>query len=272
MSHTHSADHTEAKPFALDPVCGMKVEISPKALHAEHAGHSYYFCGPSCRTKFVASPEKYLDPEKVKAAQAALPKDIEYTCPMHPQVRQLGPGACPICGMALEPVMVSLEQGPNPELADMTRRFWVSLVLTVPVFILAMSGHVMGVHLIDPQISNWIELALATPVVLWGGAMFFERGWQSIITRHFNMFTLIALGTGVAWIYSVVACVAPDVFPDTFRQHDGSVPVYFESAAVITVLVLLGQVLELGARERTSGAIKALLHLSPKTALRVTET
>ncbi len=263
--------HEEAKPFAIDPVCGMTVEISPKALHAEHAGHSYYFCGPSCRTKFISHPEKYLDPAEIEAAKATAPKDVEYTCPMHPQVRQIGPGSCPICGMALEPVMVSLEHGPNAELADMTRRFWISLALTIPVFILAMSAHVMGSHMLAPQISNWVELVLATPVVLWGGLVFFERGWQSLVTRQFNMFTLIALGTGVSWVYSVVACVAPGIFPDRFRQHDGSVPVYFESAAVITVLVLLGQVLELGARERTSGAIKALLHLSPKTARRVVD-
>lgn len=272
MTHTHDSGHANdhlSTSFAIDPVCGMKVEISPLALNAQHAGHSYYFCGPSCRGKFIANPQKYLKPAETDSA--AVPKDAEYTCPMHPEIRQVGPGACPICGMALEPVMVSLEQGPNPELADMTRRFWVSLALTVPVFLLAMSGHVMGVHLINQQIANWVELVLATPVVLWGGAVFFERGWQSIVTRNFNMFTLIALGTGVAWVYSVVACVAPGIFPDTFRNHDGSVPVYFESAAVITVLVLLGQVLELGARERTSGAIKALLHLSPKTARRLGE-
>jgi Cu+-exporting ATPase len=247
----------------------MTVEITPVALHAEHGGQSYYFCGPSCRTKFIATPDKYLDPKAIEAAKAAQPKDVEYTCPMHPEIRQVGPGACPICGMALEPVMVSLDQGPNPELADMTRKFWIGLVLTLPVFVLAMSAHVMGMHLIDPQISNWIELVLATPVVLWAGGVFFERGLQSLITRQFNMFTLIALGTGVAWVYSLVACVAPGIFPEAFRQHDGSVAVYFESAAVITVLVLLGQVLELSARERTSGAIKALLHLSPKTARRV---
>ena len=190
---------------------------------------------------------------------------------MHPEIRQIGPGTCPICGMALEPVLVSLDDGPNHELIDMTRRFWIGLALTVPVFALEMGAHLVPAlhHLVPPGVSNWIQLALATPVVLWAGWPFFVRGWQSLVTRNLNMFTLIAIGTGVAYLYSLVAVLAPGVFPPAFRAADGSVAVYFEAAAVITVLVLLGQVLELRARERTSGAIKALLDLAPKTALRI---
>ncbi|HAU76090.1 MAG TPA: haloacid dehalogenase [Agrobacterium sp.] len=193
-----------------------------------------------------------------------------YTCPMHPQIRQTGPGNCPICGMALEPEVANLETGPSPELADMTRRFWIGLVLSVPVIALEMGGHLANLHMIlGPQRSNWLQLVLATPVVLWAGWPFFERGWKSLVTRRLNMFTLIAMGTGAAWIYSVVATVAPGLFPVTFRAEGGSVAVYFEAAAVITVLVLLGQVLELRAREQTGGAIRALLDLAPKTARRV---
>jgi len=191
---------------------------------------------------------------------------------MHPQIRQVGPGVCPICGMALEPVTVTAEVGASPELADMTRRLWLGLALTVPVFVLEMGGHLSGLMmLMSRQTSNWIQLALATPVVLWAGWPFFVRGWASLRTRRLNMFTLIAMGVGVAWIYSMVAVLAPDVFPAAFRDPSGAVPVYFEAAAVITVLVLLGQVLELRARERTSGAIKALLNLAPKTARRIRE-
>ena len=192
----------------------------------------------------------------------------EYTCPMHPEVRRSGPGACPICGMALEPVVVTAESGPNPELADMARRFWIGLALAVPVFVLAMGEHLLS-GLISPTVSNWTQLVLATPVVLWAGWPFFVRGWVSLRTRKLNMFTLIAMGTGVAWLYSIVATVAPGIFPDSFRSMEGTVAVYFEAAAVITVLVLLGQVLELRARDQTSGAIKALLDLAPKTALRI---
>jgi Cu+-exporting ATPase len=189
---------------------------------------------------------------------------------MHPQIRQVGPGNCPICGMALEPELATAETGPNLELIDMTRRFWVGLALSIPVVILEMGGHLVGAHgWIDQSLSNWIQFVLATPVVVWAGWPFFVRGWRSIITRNLNMFTLIAMGTGVAWVYSVVATVLPGAFPSTFRGHDGAVAVYFEAAAVITVLVLLGQVLELRAREATSGAIKALLDLAPKTARRI---
>lgn len=215
--------------------------------------------------KFLADPERYLDPAAAKAEP--VPEGTIYTCPMHPEIRQVGPGSCPICGMALEPVLVSLDAGPNEELIDMTRRFWIGLVLTLPVFVLEMGGHLLGLdHLISQRTSNWIQMLLATPVVLWAGWPFFQRGWQSLVNRRLNMFTLIAMGTGAAWVYSMVATLAPGIFPDQFRQADGSVAVYFEAAAVITVLVLLGQVLELRARESTSGAIRALLDLAPKTA------
>ncbi|MCC2634075.1 MAG: copper-translocating P-type ATPase [Ramlibacter sp.] len=197
-------------------------------------------------------------------------KDVEYTCPMHPEVRQLGPGTCPICGMALEPVIATGENGESPELRDMTRRFWIGLALTVPVFFLEMGGHVFDIaHLVGAQASNWIQMLFGTPVVLWAGWPFFVRGWQSLVHRSLNMFTLIALGTGAAWLYSMVGTIAPGLFPQELRLHDGAVAIYFEAAAVITVLVLLGQVLELRAREKTSGAIKALLDLAPKTAVRV---
>lgn len=197
-------------------------------------------------------------------------KDVEYTCPMHPQVRQMGPGNCPICGMALEPVIATGESGESPELRDMTRRFWIGLALTVPVLVLEMGGHLFDIgHLVGPQASNWIQMVLGTPVVLWAGWPFFTRGWASVKNRSLNMFTLIALGTGAAWLYSMVGTLAPGLFPAELRSHDGAVAIYFEAAAVITVLVLLGQVLELRAREKTSGAIKALLDLAPKTAVRV---
>ena len=193
---------------------------------------------------------------------------VIYTCPMHAQIRQVGPGSCPICGMALEPEKVTGVQAPNPELIDMTRRFWIGLILTLPVFMLEMGGHLLNFHILPPALSNWAQLALATPVVLWAGWPFFQRGWASVVTRNLNMFTLIAMGTGIAWLYSIVATVAPNLFPDAFRS-DGVVAVYFEAAAVITVLVLLGQVLELRAREQTGGAIRALLRLAPATALRI---
>ena len=198
------------------------------------------------------------------------PNEITYICPMHPEVIQKGPGTCPICGMALEPETMTGDEGENPELTDFRRRFWVGLILTIPVFILEMGSHLLGFHeFMDGTTSNWIQLVLATPVVLWAGWPFFERGWASVKSRNLNMFTLIAMGTGVAWIYSVAATVRPDIFPDSFRGESGAVPVYFEAAAVIVTLVLLGQILELKARERTGGAIKALLGLAPKTAHRI---
>jgi Cu+-exporting ATPase len=262
------ASQRAAEGQAIDPVCGMTVDPHSAKHRHTHAGRTYYFCSAGCRTKFVADPDKYLSPEK--QAAEAVPEGTIYTCPMHPQIRQVGPGSCPICGMALEPELVSADSGPNPELADMSRRFWIGLVLTLPVFALEMGGHLTGLHMILGQAtSNWIQLALATPVVLWAGWPFFVRGCQSLVTRNLNMFTLIAMGTGVAWVYSVVATFAPGIFPAAFRGPDGSVAVYFEAAAVITVLVLLGQVLELRAREATSGAIKALLDLAPKSARRI---
>ncbi len=253
-----------------DPVCGMDVHAHTAKYRAAHEGHPYYFCSAGCRTRFISEPAKYLAERGTSAARPIVMAGTTYTCPMHPQIRQNGPGACPICGMALEPELASLEAGPNPELADMTRRFWIGLALAIPVLLLEMGGHVTGLHaLIAPGLSNWLQFILATPVVLWAGWPFFERGWASLHSRNLNMFTLIAMGTGVAWIYSVIATVIPGSFPAAFRSLDGAVPVYFEAAAVITVLVLLGQVLELKARESTSGAIRALLDLAPKTARRV---
>jgi Cu+-exporting ATPase len=252
---------------AIDPVCGMTVDTRTAKHRDEREGQSYYFCSAGCKTKFQADPVKYLKPAPVQQEQA--PPSTIYTCPMHPQIRQNGPGSCPICGMALEPEMPSVDTGPSAELTDMTRRFWIGLALALPVFILEMGGHLLNLHVLPPQTSNWVQFVLATPVVLWAGWPFFERAWQSLVTRNLNMFTLIALGTGVAWTYSVVATVAPQLFPPAFRNHDGSVAIYFEASAVITVLVLLGQVLELRAREQTGGAIRALLGLAPKTARRI---
>ena len=266
--HKHTAvPATQASTMAVDPVCGMLVDPATAVHRAEHDGHPFYFCSAGCRTKFVANPKTYLtkrEPEPV--IEGAI-----YTCPMHPQVRQVGPGSCPICGMALEPELASADTAPNAELADMTRRFWIGLTLALPVFALEMSGHFTGLHeTFGQQKSNWIQLVLATPVVLWAGWPFFERGWTSLKTRNLNMFTLIAMGTGVAWVFSVVGTIWPDLFPSSMRGQDGSVPIYFEASAVITVLVLLGQVLELRAREQTGGAIRALLGLSPKVARRIT--
>lgn len=272
-AHAQDEASSDQRPEYLvkDPVCGMDVDPHAAKYTAAHAGQPYYFCSAGCHTKFVANPIKYLD--KNAADDHAVPAGTIYTCPMHPQIRQIGPGACPICGMALEPEIVSLDSGPNPELVDMSRRFWIGLVLTIPVLILEMGRHFAGLHtLIAPRASNSLQLILATPVVLWAGWPFFERGWASLRSRNLNMFTLIAMGTGVAWIYSVVATLIPESFPAAFRTLDGAVPVYFEAAAVITVLVLLGQVLELKARESTGGAIRALLDLAPKTAWRVSET
>lgn len=252
-----------------DPVCGMDVDPHKTPHRATHAGQPYYFCSAGCRSKFLAEPDKYL---AGKPMPEAVPEGTIYTCPMHPEVRQVGPGSCPICGMALEPVLATADAGPNHELIDMTRRFWIGLALTSPVLVLEMGSHLTGLdHVIPRATSNWLQLALATPVVLWAGWPFFERGWASLRTRNLNMFTLIAMGTGVAWVYSVLATLAPQIFPDAFRGHDGSVAVYFEAAAVITVLVLLGQVLELRAREATGGAIRALLDLAPKTARRIND-
>ncbi|MDZ4111660.1 MAG: heavy metal translocating P-type ATPase [Brevundimonas sp.] len=253
--------------MATDPVCGMSVDPAATAHRAAHDGEDHVFCSAGCRTRFVADPARYLS-SAVEPGPVA--PGVIYTCPMHPQIRQEGPGACPICGMALEPETVTAEAAPNHELTDFTRRFWIGLVLTLPVFALEMGGHLTSLHmLLSGQMSNWIQLVLATPVVLWSGWPFFERGWTSLRTRRLNMFTLIAMGVGVAWLYSVVAVLAPGVFPPAFLKPDGSAPVYFEAAAVITVLVLVGQILELRAREQTSGAIRALLDLTPRNARRV---
>jgi len=267
-SHDHAKHHDHAGNVR-DPVCGMTVDPAKTQHDAQHAGATYHFCNARCREKFIVDPTKYLTPKETKAEAPAKAGTI-YTCPMHPQIRQVGPGSCPICGMALEPENAAeVEHGPNHELLDMTRRFWIALALTVPVFVLEMGGHLTGLtDWLGHATSAWVQLALATPVVLWAGWPFFVRGWQSLINRSLNMFTLIAMGTGTAWIYSVVATLAPGVFPPAFRDAHGTVAVYFEAAAVITVLVLLGQVLELRARESTSGAIRALLNLAPKVAHR----
>ncbi|KIU52670.1 heavy metal translocating P-type ATPase [Bradyrhizobium elkanii] len=269
-NHGHHQPPAE-KGKVLDPVCGMTVDPATSKHRFDYQGRTFHFCSAGCRTKFAAAPETYLDKSKA-APKEPVPEGTVYTCPMHPEIRQIGPGNCPICGMALEPEVATLDAAPNPELADMTRRFWIGLVLALPAVVLEMGGHLVGGHgWVDQTLSSWIQLVSATPVVIWAGWPFFVRGWQSLVTRNLNMFTLIAMGTGVAYVYSVVATVAPQVFPPAFRGHDGAVAVYFEAAAVITVLVLLGQVLELRAREATSGAIKALLDLAPKTARLVAE-
>ena len=268
-SSCHGHVHGAAAAGAVkDPVCGMEVDPHVTKHSTSYGGRTYYFCSVGCRDKFVASPAQYLSADKVRTERVA--EGTIYTCPMHPEIRQVGPGFCPICGMALEPVQAGAESGPSAELLDMTRRFWIGLVLAVPVAALEMGGHLTNLHmLLGQRTSNWVQLLLATPVVLWAGWPFFVRGWASIKTRNLNMFTLIAMGTGVAWVYSIVGTLFPDLFPAALRGSDGSVPVYFEAAAVITVLVLLGQVLELKAREQTSGAIKALLNLAPKRARRI---
>jgi len=297
------------RPSAVDPVCGMTVDPTT-TLAAEHDGQTHHFCSDGCRSAFLADPDRYASASPAGAGagahgsahahahdashghsqhehhhhhhggrgagaevHAGPGEAVEYTCPMHPEVRQNGPGSCPICGMGLEPVVITAQTGPSHELVDMRRRFWIGLVLALPVFLLEMGRHLfMAVHEAVPaNASTWIQFALATPVVLWAGWPFFVRGAASLRTRNLNMFTLIAMGTGVAWVFSTVATFAPGIFPDAFRDETGTVDVYFEAAAVITVLVLLGQVLELRAREQTSGAIRALLDLTPKTARRLDE-
>jgi P-type Cu+ transporter len=298
-----------ASTFAIDPVCGMKVDPVDARYQFEYHGQKYYFCSAACREKFKAEPAVYLETQKVPVAKpatpapkpsepriytcpmdpevrqagpgacpkcgmaldpeiAVAPRKVEYTCPMHPEIVRPGPGSCPICGMALEPRTVTAVEEENPELRDMTRRFWISVALTVPLVFLAISDMIPGqpVQHALGRWMVWIEFVFATPVVLWGGWPFFQRGWASIKNRSSNMFTLIALGTGVAYLYSVIATVAPGIFPESFRGESGTPAVYFEVAAAITALVLLGQVLELRARSRTSSSIRALLDLSPKMA------
>jgi P-type Cu+ transporter len=286
--HQHIQDHSETAPTppagqAVDPVCGMTVDPGPQTLTAEHEGSRYYFCSGSCLDKFHKDPQAYLKDKSAQAgskeshaSDAEAEPGAKYTCPMHPEVIQVGPGPCPKCGMALEPVTVSLEdrEEDDAELNDMTRRFWVGVALTVPVLVLAMGRHIPGWPVDDwlgHGATRWIELGLATPVVLWAGWPFFVRGYRSLVTRQFNMFTLISIGIAAAWGYSVVATAAPGIFPESFRSEQGGVGVYFEAAASIVTLVLLGQVLELRARRRTSGAIKALLNLAAKTARRVSD-
>lgn len=295
-----------------DPVCGMTVDPAPAKWSHQHEGSPHYFCSKGCMTKFAAEPERYLkgapspsamtdaagqtfvpiyvcpmDPEVrsdkpgpcPKCGMALEPAEItapqnqtEYVCPMHPEIVRSEPGACPICGMALEPRTIAAIEKENPELVDMTRRFYVGTALTVPVFLMAMSAMLPGAPLqrvLSPSAQAWTELALSTPVVLWAGWPFFQRMWASFVNRHLNMFTLIGIGTGAAYSFSVIATIFPSWFPASFRGHHGEVDRYFEAASVITVLVLLGQVLELRARSQTGSAIRALLGLAPKTARRI---
>ncbi len=267
----------DVSAMAIDPVCGMQVDPEKAPARTQHQGKTYYFCMTGCKAKFDANPALYLAPKPSQnfvqlGGIAAAPSHIslgQYTCPMHPQVRQRGPGSCPICGMALEPLEITAAEEANPELEHIQRRFEISLALTVPLLalmILEMLPNHAGQHWIASPIAAWLQFALATPVVLWGGWPFFERGWTSVITRRLNMFTLIALGTGASYLFSIVAVLFPHAIPASFRDSMGTLPLYFEPAAVITTLVLLGQVLELRARSRTGSALKALLNLAPKTA------
>ena len=264
----HAHAHHDHAHTVKDPVCGMDVDPRTAKHRAEHGGHTYCFCAARCREKFVADPAAYLGERK---PAPAAPAGTLYTCPMHPEIRQVGPGHCPICGMALEPMLPTLEEDDGGELAGMTRRFWLLVALTLPVLLVAMGPHLFGWHLPTPWdgVAGWVEAALASVVVLWGGAPFFMRGWRSLHPWRPNMYTLIALGTGVAWLYSAVAFLWPEVFPDGFRDARGRVAVYFEAAAVIVSLVTLGDFLELRARRRTGAALKALLGLAPKTARRI---
>ena len=267
--HHHAHGQAAAAP-QRDPVCDMSVDPASAKYRTEHDGTPYYFCGAKCQAKFIAEPAKYLQPGPPAAKPGASP-DVIYTCPMHPQIRQPGPGNCPICGMTLEPLGVAEEAGPSAELIDMTRRFWIGAALALPVVILEMGSHVPGLNLhryVSPLLSQWTQFLLASPVVLWAGWPFFVRGWASLRNRSLNMFSLIALGTGAAYLYSLAATFLPGLFPASLRPG-GVVAVYYEAAAVITVLVVLGQVMELRAREQTGSAIRALLNLAPKTARRI---
>ena len=259
-------DARETVETHRDPVCGMEVRVTSNTLSFEDEGGTYYFCSARCREKFVESPESYV---RGGPAPEPMPNGTVYTCPMHPEIEQVGPGDCPICGMALEPKDIqTVDEGPNPELVDFTRRFWIGTILTVPVVILAMGVYV-GLPVrswIGEGLAHWLELILATPVILWSGWPFLVRGWKSFRTMNLNMFSLIGMGVAAAWVFSTVAIIAPGLFPSGFRDADGNVGVYFEAGAVIVVLVLLGQILELRARERTGSAIRALLDLAAKNA------
>ncbi|MFP5329927.1 MAG: heavy metal translocating P-type ATPase [Alphaproteobacteria bacterium] len=278
-SHNHGAcaHHSQGGPDAQahgetvrDPVCGMQVDTRTARFTHELGGTTYYFCSQGCLDKFKADPDRYLNPDAAAQKAEDVPEGTIWTCPMHPQIRRSGPGSCPICGMALEPLEPTAEEeGPNPELIDMSRRFWISTALTAPIVFLVVAAELFDYEPLPMRWSMWVQMALATPVVLWGGWPFFERFWASLKTRNLNMFTLIGLGVGVAYAYSVVGTLAPDLFPPSLRTMGGLVPVYFEAAAVITTLVLLGQVLELRARAATGKAIRALLGLAAKTARRI---
>lgn len=271
---TYVAGRVAGGDVAVDPVCGMDVERATAEHRYDYNGVTVFFCSAGCRTKFVANPSTYMRAQSERVAAVSLgDANVTYTCPMHPEVRRNGPGSCPICGMALEALVATADAGPNHELIDMTRRLWIGAALTIPLIVLEMGGDLRALNLhriISTHLASWLEFILATPVVLWAGAPFFARAWASVVNRSLNMFSLIALGTGAAYAYSVVATLAPQIFPAGFRGMGGDVAVYFEAAAVITVLVLLGQVLELRAREQTGGAIRALLNLAPKMAIRIT--
>ena len=265
MNHAH--DHAAHADGVTDPVCGMQVDPTATAHHATHDGKAWHFCSAGCRAKFVADPGTFTTDRSAESPPPAAAS--VWTCPMHPEIRRPGPGTCPICGMALEPAAPSADDGPNPELVDFTRRLTVSALLAVPLLLVSMGAEMLGLHLVPMHWSPWVQLALTAPIVLWAGLPFFERGWASLESRRYNMFTLIALGVGAAFLYSLVATVAPGLFPAGLRDHGGMVPVYYEAAGVVVALVLLGQVLELRARAATGRAIRALLDLAPKTALRI---
>lgn len=268
----HRYSGTSPQPgTARDPVCGMSVDAAASVHHARHGGTSYAFCSAGCQARFLAVPGKFTggDAREAMAFSRSSASASAWTCPMHPEVRRDQPGTCPICGMALEPAEPSVGEAPNPELVDFTRRFWVSAALALPLLLIAMGAEMAGLHLVSMRWSPWVQLALSAPIVLWGGWPFFERGWASLKSRHYNMFTLIAIGVGAAFLYSLVATLTPGLFPPAFHQHGGMVPVYYEAAGVVVALVLLGQVLELRARAATGRAIRALMNLAPKTAQRI---